>query len=165
MNNGAILAIIGLLVGFGGGYFLTGAQSVEPEKHGSHMEDTHMMEGDGHSHHHHEELTVPADAPTPSVALEAFKDTVGGYNVRIEVENFTFAPENVNGDPTPNEGHAHLFVNGTKVARVYGEWFHIDGKHFKDGENMISVTLNANDHSEWILPDNTHIEDSVMVNK
>lgn len=166
MNNVIVVGIIGLLVGLGGGYFFATDGSTE-KKDGHHMDEAmHMEEDDHHDHAHaHTDLKVAADIAEPKVAIQVVEDTVDGYNVQILTENFTFAPENVNGEPTQGEGHAHIFVNGMKVARVYGDWFHIDGKHFKEGENMINVTLNANDHSEWVLQDGTHVSASTMVMK
>jgi hypothetical protein len=44
------------------------------------------------------------------------------------------------------EGHAHLFVNGKKVARVYGDWVHLNvGK----GTNQVKVNLTTNSHKDY----------------
>jgi len=40
------------------------------------------------------------------------------------------------------EGHAHLYLDGEKVARVYGRWFHIPEPG--PGAHSVRVTLNAN---------------------
>ena len=168
MNNVIVVGIIGLLVGLGGGYFFATGAPIEDGDDRHAMEDgsMHMEEDDSHGgSHSHAEREVAADTATPSVSIEAVEDTKDGYNIRILTENFVFAPENVNGEPTQGEGHAHVFVNGTKISRVYGEWFHLTGDKLKEGENMISVTLNANDHSEWILSDGTHVSASTMVTK
>lgn len=95
---------------------------------------------------------VPVDASLwparPSVSIVLHKDSMSGYNVEIIPTNFRFAPEHVNTAVVPNEGHTHLYVNGKKIARVYGTWFHAGKELFAQGENEVLVTLNANDHSD-----------------
>ena len=58
--------------------------------------------------------------------------------------NFTFAPQNVDGEPVDGEGHAHLYVDDVKVARVYGEWFHLDS--LPEDAQQVYVSLYANNH-------------------
>lgn len=47
------------------------------------------------------------------------------------------------------EGHAHLYVNGTKVQRVYDRDIHLPASLFQAGVNQISVTLNNHGHMHW----------------
>ncbi len=104
---------------------------------------------DAHSHAHlHSQVEVDPDN-APAVSIKVEKDALAGWNVYVAVENFRFAPELVNQVNTPNEGHAHLYLNGRKITRLYGTAFHIDG--MKPGENVVSVSLNANDHSDLVL--------------
>ena len=77
------------------------------------------------------------------------KDTQSGWNVFLDVSDFTFTPRNVNLAHVPNEGHAHLYVDGVKVARLYDSSFHL--ARLPPGDHVISVSLNANDHSELAL--------------
>lgn len=49
----------------------------------------------------------------------------------------------------PGEGHAHLYVDGQKIARLYGKWYHIE--ELSPGQHEITVTLNANDHREYAV--------------
>lgn len=113
--------------------------------------------------HSHAMLEVDKESPVPEISIKAYKDKKDGYNIHIMTENFSFAPTKVNGLPTQGEGHAHLYVNEEKIARVYGEWFHVSADLLEYGENIIEVTLNANDHSEWIV-DGVHIADQVVIN-
>jgi hypothetical protein len=69
-------------------------------------------------------------------------------NLHIMVQGFTFAPELVNGPITPAAGHAHVYVNGEKVARAYGPYLLLSGVETGD---VVRVTLNANDHTTWGL--------------
>lgn len=101
-----------------------------------------------HSKHHHGLLDVKEqwpDAAIPNIEIEVLADSMSGWNIKIITENFDFAPDKVNQDATPNEGHAHLFVDNYKFARLYGNWYHL--KALTPGKHEVKVTLNANDHS------------------
>ena len=62
-------------------------------------------------------------------------------------EGWRWTPDNVDGDHVPGEGHAHIYVDGVKIDRVYGPeattW-----RTLEPGERQIRVTLNANSHEE-----------------
>ena len=49
----------------------------------------------------------------------------------------------------PGTGHAHVYINGVKLGRLYGHWMHLTG--LKAGEHTIKVTLNSNDHQDYAL--------------
>jgi len=99
----------------------------------------------------HKELDVSTWPAVPTVAIVVSKDAVSGYNLEIQTQNFTFAPQRASTTALPNEGHAHLMVDGKKIARVYGSWFHIPAETVAaPGTHEIHVTLNANDHSDLI---------------
>ena len=99
-----------------------------------------MMEMDSHS----ETIEAPQDM---TVSVEVQPDAVSGVNVRIDTTGFDFAPRNVNGDHVAGEGHAHIYVDGEKISRVYGPHFYLD--HIEPGERVIRVSLNANSHEEY----------------
>ena len=94
-------------------------------------------------HHGHGELLEAAGA-APSVSVNVSPDPESGWNLHVTTRNFRFAPQNASAAHVPGEGHAHVYVNGTKIARLYGEWLHI--AELPKGSNRIEVTLNANDH-------------------
>ena len=100
-------------------------------------------------HPDHLVVEVPHDRPYPSVTIELEADPVDGYNLHLVTRNFEFTPEAVNEELVPNQGHAHLFLNGVKVARLYSEWRHLPKALFEEGVNRLEVVLNANDHSTW----------------
>lgn len=114
--------------------------------------------------HVHEPLDVSSWPAIPSVSIVLHPDSMAGYNLEIKPVNFRFAPENVNGTVRPNEGHTHLLINGKKAARVYGNWFHIGPDMLAEGTNEITVTLNANDHSD-LQYQGVHIEAKSSVTK
>ncbi len=97
--------------------------------------------GDGH---HEKTIETPADL---SVGVEANLDELSGVNVKITTTGFTFAPENASGEHVPGEGHAHVYVDGVKDNRVYGNYYHLSG--LEPGEHSIRVTLNANSHEQY----------------
>jgi hypothetical protein len=114
--------------------------------------------------HMHTVLEVGTSVPVPTVSVVAIEDAKDGYNLHITTENYTFTPENVNEESVQNQGHGHIYVNDTKVSRLYGNWFNLPTSELQDGENLIKVTLNANDHSEWVK-DGMHIFSTVAVTK
>ena len=93
---------------------------------------------------HHQMREIPAGEPIPSVKLVVHPDTMRGYNLEVQTTNFKFAPEDVNKAAKPGEGHAHLYVNGKKITRLYSSWYYLD--RLKPGKNEIRVSLNANNH-------------------
>lgn len=82
-----------------------------------------------------------------SVLVEAVPDSVSGLNLRITTTGFTFTPEEVGGEHVQGHGHAHVYVDGVKEGRVYGEHYHLGP--VGPGEHTIRVTLNANTHAEY----------------
>ncbi len=102
-------------------------------------------------HTQHQVVDTPLDGPVPSIAVSLTPDAMDGYNLLLETTNYRFTPENVDTAIVPNEGHAHLYLNGEKVARLYSRWRHLPRAMFQDGVNRLQVELNANDHSIWGL--------------
>lgn len=101
----------------------------------------------GHGGHSaHTQIEVPPGQPVPSVKLIVHPDTMKGWNLEIQTTNFAFAPERVNTKGLVSEGHAHLYVDGKKVTRLYGNWYYLD--RLSPGEHTIRVTLNTNAHQD-----------------
>lgn len=107
------------------------------------MSDTDHQQHDMtfHAHTPHE-----AEDPIPTVALKVIKDPKAGYNAEIITTNFTFKPESASQDYVAGEGHAHIYVDGVKLNRVYGNWYYLG--ELAKGERQITVSLSGNDHSE-----------------
>ncbi|MEO0595152.1 MAG: hypothetical protein AAF126_03485, partial [Chloroflexota bacterium] len=106
----------------------------------------HSHDASTDDHNHGAPIHVDDWQATPTVSLTVTADAMSGYNIFMDVENFTFAPQNASGTHIEGEGHAHLYINGEKVARVYDEWFHIASLPI--GTNTITVTLNSNNHAD-----------------
>ena len=91
----------------------------------------------------------PESLGVPSVEVELFQDPGSGWNVHVNTENFTFSPEHAGLEHYPGEGHVHLYVDGVKIARMYGPWFHFD-ETLDVGDHEVEVTLNSNDHNLYL---------------
>ena len=96
---------------------------------------------------HHPKHPFPAIEPYPTLEIGITKDANDGYNLQIITDNFIFTPELSNEKNKPNQGHAHVYINDIKIARVYGKWFHLPGRFFNQKENIIKVSLHANEHN------------------
>ena len=96
-------------------------------------------------------LDVPAIG-APQIAIDVEKDPMDGWNLTVTTMNFTFTPEQVNGENIDNTGHAHLYIDGLKIARLYSPYFHIHD--LSEGEHDIAVTLSSNDHSHYYVDGN-----------
>ena len=116
MDRALWLFLIGLVFGGGLGFTLAAGYGVT---------------FDGHDH-----AAAGAEAPVTVGAEHA--------NLQVKTRNFDFAPRDAGGVHVDGTGHAHLYVNGVKQARLYGDWHHIPD--LPAGEVLIEVVLNTNDH-------------------
>lgn len=95
--------------------------------------------------HAHGTLEVATEQPQPSVDLIIHPDAIRGWNLEIQTQHFEFAPSRVNQSNTQTEGHAHLYVDGVKVSRLYGNWYYLES--LPPGQHEITVSLNSNTHN------------------
>lgn len=123
----------------------------------SHASDN-MPHGDAHDSHGM--LVIPEGQPVPIAFLDVVPDPVSGWNVRVQTENWAFAPEQINSTSLTTEGHAHLYLDGKKLTRLYSEWFYISS--LPSGEHTLTVGLNTNKH-EVLMHNGEPIETSVQV--
>lgn len=142
MQKPLALLVIGLFFGTGLGFLVAASNGVTLDGH-DHNATAGAAMDHGHAHGKMIDLPEGADAPTIDVVLH--KDAVSGWNLQIITTNFSFTPEAVNQENKAGEGHAHIYVNGEKLARLYSRWMHI-GK-LPAGQVTVSASLNANDHS------------------
>jgi hypothetical protein len=112
--------------------------------------------------HSHMPVAVPAGVPKVEFSLELHRDVLSGFNLTLLLHNYRIGPppagvpsmqdlmaptvDRVTGNV---EGHAHLYVNGTKIQRVYGGDVHLPATLFREGTNQISVSLNNHGHMYW----------------
>jgi hypothetical protein len=115
---------------------------------------------DSNSHHHHRTVMISDDQPVPSVDLVVHQDSLKGWNLEIKLDNFEFTPEMVNQANEPNKGHAHLYINGEKITRIYGNWYYLET--LPVGRNEIKIGLNTNSH-ESLMYQEKLIEDIEVI--
>lgn len=93
----------------------------------------------------HGYVEIPAGYEIPSVKTAVIRDLSGSWLLKVETDHFTFAPEKAGmSEPSYNEGHAHIYINGKKINRLYGSYYHLGS--LSKGKNEIKVTLNSNNH-------------------
>ncbi len=144
---------IGFLVAAGNGITLDGHDHSDPQVHGGSTHgDAHGAMNMAGAHASHDVIiSLPDAVDAPSLDVAITPDPVSGWNLHLLVQNFRFAPEHASSPHIPGEGHAHVYVNGTKIARLYGPWLHIPD--LPAGDNEVTVTLTANDHSQLAVGD------------
>lgn len=121
------------------------------------------MEDDDHSGEHGHNgtatETLVSEAPV-GVSITAEVDAQGAVDVEIDVEGMRFAPESVDQEHTAGAGHAHIYVDGEKLGRVFESSYRIE--NLPPGDHDIRVSLNTNDHRELVY-DGKVAEDTVTV--
>ena len=79
----------------------------------------------------------------PKATLDIQKDPTGGFNVQVVTSNFVWRPEMASMQHVSGEGHAHVYLDGRKIMRIYNEWFHLNTYQFstRAGEQLLSCLL------------------------
>ena len=111
------------------------------------MDHDHAEGMEGMDHMHHGQ-GIEVTGPVPTVDLILHRDPMSGWNAQIITTDFRFAPESASLENKEGEGHAHIYVNGEKINRIYGEWYHLADTTPGD---TVMVNLNANDHSPLLF--------------
>jgi copper(I)-binding protein len=93
---------------------------------------------------------VEEGEPAPKIALAVEPDG-DGWRLRIDAEDFTFSSEMLDGPHVPGMGHAHLYVGGLKLQRVFEPEVRIGA--LPPGRHEVRVTLNTNDHRAYVVDD------------
>jgi hypothetical protein len=153
MDRSIPMLLIGLVFGGGIGFVVAAGQGFTLDGHdhgvaGQHMaHDSAGPDNDSGSHAQHghgEPLSLAAGPDAPTLEIALMPDPDSGWNLHVMTTGFRFAPQNAGKPHVPGEGHAHVYVNGKKIARLYGPWMHIAA--LPGGAATLEVTLNANDH-------------------
>ncbi|MFD8893735.1 hypothetical protein [Streptomyces sp. NPDC059566] len=93
---------------------------------------------------------VPAQG-APEVEVTVRPDSEDGWNLQLAVKNYRFTPDSTGGAALPGAGHAHLELDGRKLARLYGPWFHLPAAQVPEGAHTLTVRLYADDHTAWAV--------------
>ena len=138
------LFAIGLVFGGGIGFVVAASLGVtlDGHDHGDHA--AHQAHASAAQHDHATLRNLPPGETPPTLEVHLQSDPATGWNLHIETTDFRYAPENASLEHRPGEGHAHVYINGGKYARIYGPWLHIPT--LPKGKVTVEVTLNANDH-------------------
>jgi len=112
--------------------------------HPMHAHGSHDHNDAGHTHR---AIETEHDM---TVAVEVLADPMAGWNIHITTTGFAWAPERASTSAVDGEGHAHLYLDGEKLGRLYGEWFHLN-RDLEPGEHEVRVTLNANNHHDYTI--------------
>lgn len=145
----------GFVIAAGNGVTFTGHDHNDPAQHGGDESHAEMS-----SHDHAAAVNLPAGENAPGLEVKVTKDPMAGWNLHVMPQNFRFSPENASKEDVDGEGHAHVYINGTKLGRLYGNWLHIGD--LPKGNVEVKVSLNANSHSA-LLVDGAPVEASVSV--
>ena len=88
-------------------------------------------------------------SPSPTITLARDPDvTAAGFEVEIAVENFEFVVVDDMAAHVDGQGHAHIYLNGVKLGRLYEERFEVGG--LSAGEYELTIALNSNDHRPYV---------------
>jgi hypothetical protein len=89
----------------------------------------------------------------PKATLDIQKDPTGGFNVQVVTSNFVWRPEMASMQHVSGEGHAHVYLDGRKIMRIYNEWFHLNTYQFstRAGEQLLSIEFVGNDHAPYTI--------------
>ncbi|GBD34254.1 hypothetical protein HRbin34_00583 [bacterium HR34] len=151
-----VLLIVGLVAGYLIGYSTT-SQKVFQQTNNANVEklaqemmaDHKHTHNVGHEHMHMHEPFEVSEEQAPSVDLVVFKDAKDGWNLYLDTKNFKFTPGNVNKENIIGEGHAHLYIDGDKIGRIYSNWYHLPASWLEKGEHKIKIDLTTNDHKTY----------------
>ena len=99
------------------------------------------------------------DAPTILLDLKAV-GTPGrtGLKGRVDVNGMRMIARSNDAAHAQGEGHAHVYLNGLKLQRLYGSDF--ETGTLLPGDYILTVSLNANDHRPYVV-DGTPISESL----
>lgn len=104
---------------------------------------------EGEALHSHAEVHNVDAVDAPGVVVEVSEDPKSGWNVVATLDGFSLTPANASADHVAGEGHLHLFVDGIRVTRLYGPWWHLS--ELTEGDHEISVEFATNDHRSYAV--------------
>lgn len=86
----------------------------------------------------------------PAPGLEIALQHIGARKVAItvSVQNFRFVLKDGMAAHVDGEGHAHVYLNGLKLARLYSSEFETGA--LPPGKYALRVSLNTNDHRPYL---------------
>lgn len=90
-----------------------------------------------------------AVTPAPTLTLiPPNRVDAKGFEIRLSVENFAFVRVTDGTPHVPGEGHAHIYLNGLKMGRLYDTRFDVGA--LSPGSYDLRVALNSHDHRPYL---------------
>ena len=86
--------------------------------------------------------------PTIAIGVEEAPDGTG-WDIRVTTDGFAFRKDLADGAHVPGTGHGHLYADGLKLMRLYGDRVRIGA--LPPGRVTLRVTLNTNDHRAYVV--------------
>ena len=143
MNRSIPMLLIGLVFGGLVGFLLAASYGVTLDGHDHDHNVASSTDNAQEDHSHADVLILSSDELAPTIDVQLHSDPAGGWNIRVLTSNFRFSPEHVSQAHVSGEGHAHAYLNGVKIARLYSEWMQLPSVESGD---VVTVGLYSNDH-------------------
>ena len=113
--------------------------------HGS-MDHGSMDHAAHHEAHHGKAIEMDGESG-PSLRLQVVGDPEEGWLIMLDTDNFAFSEAHADQPHQEGEGHAHLYVDGEKITRVYEDNYRVES--LPEGSHEIRVSLHTNDHRHY----------------
>ncbi|KIN70435.1 DUF461 domain containing protein [Sulfitobacter noctilucae] len=108
--------------------------------------------GDGMAEMHHGMMQGVDASPTPEISLPSPPAADNdGFEISLALKNFTFVRVADNAGHIAGEGHAHIYLNGLKLGRLYESSFTLGA--LLPGRYALRIALNTNDHRPYMNKD------------
>ena len=159
-NTNLYIAAALVVIAIGATLGFVAADSDDSSSTQTNKTETHS-DGEGHSHDDKEPYEFESHSGLPEVAIQSVEEGVDGeWTLNVDFENFEIREDKVDQENVPGEGHAHIYVNGEKVSRLFAEQ-HTFEDLLSDGD-IVRVEINTNDHRPY-THDGTPIDDEFTV--
>lgn len=94
---------------------------------------------------------VISDPPVRVSLTTQTPPSAEGFEIALEVENFEFVRTEDDAPHVAPQGHAHVYLNGLKLGRLYAPTFTVGA--LPPGAYVLRVGLNSNDHRPYLNGD------------
>ncbi|AKS45137.1 Copper(I)-binding protein [Octadecabacter temperatus] len=111
-----------------------------------------FQESDGGMMNHDMSQGVEAE-PSPAISFTSGPAVnAAGFEVNLALESFIFVRASDDAPHAPNEGHAHVYLNGLKLGRLYEDRYEVGA--LMPGDYVLRIALNSNDHRPYVAGGN-----------
>jgi len=124
-------------------------ESAGEYRHDDHSGYGHEKAAESHNKHEHNRIVRVAQDNAPTLAVSVKPMHGAHWVLELETGNFVFAEAHQDGPHVMGEGHAHLYINGEKIARLFSTEFRLPD--LPPGKHEIVVGLYSNDHAAYAI--------------